>query len=489
MTTKYQSPIGHGEQFCDDNGDPLAAGTINTYVAGTTTNKATYKDNAGAASHANPIVLDSDGRVPSDALWIDNDQDYKYLLKTAAGVTIWTIDNIASIQPPATSTTGEWVTGPTPTYIGATQFSLTGDQTSTFNIGRRVRTVDGSNTLYGTITASAFSSVTTITVDVDGGTSIASDLASVAYSIISGDNTSSPALENRHLVEQGTSPATPAAGFGVLYPFASDKLATKLAATDAGTTLGLLDEVPYLHRLGAGSMKVADAALDMSAYLLPEIPQTLVMTPTADRIITLPSTGVPIGFTVGILNLDSTYKLTVLSSNDTTKLSFINGYVLLMATANAPTGAAQWKIIQNWGGARPMFRAYLSGNQASITGTDQIEFDTAAFDNNGNFNTSLFRWLPTVPGRYHLEFILQWAGAGIDAGDLLSGHLYKDGSAENTSVLGVQGTTSENTGLSGVSESDGTNYFEVFGSNALRDDSLIQSDADNTFFCGHWIGE
>jgi len=196
MTTKYQSPIGHGEQFTDDNGDPLASGTINTYVAGTTTNKATYKDNAGAATHANPIVLGANGRVPGDALWLDNDQDYKFVLKDSGGTTIYTIDNIAAIVP-AGATVTEWVSGPAPTYIGATSFSVSGDYTSILHLWRRLKLTD-ITTHYASITAADYSAgtgLTTITVVVDGGTALTANLTAIAYSLNSADNPSVPAGE------------------------------------------------------------------------------------------------------------------------------------------------------------------------------------------------------------------------------------------------------------------------------------------------------
>lgn len=187
MTTKYQSPIGHGEQFTDDNGDPLASGTINTYVAGTTANKATYKDNAGAASHTNPIVLGANGRVPDDALWLDNDQGYKFLLKDSGGSVIYTIDNISAIVPATVAVVSEWITGPTPTFIDTTSFSVTGDHSTTLHAGRRVRVID-SSTLYGFIASVSYSSgtgLTTVTVTIDGLTNLTNNLSSFDYGILS----------------------------------------------------------------------------------------------------------------------------------------------------------------------------------------------------------------------------------------------------------------------------------------------------------------
>lgn len=80
-------------QFFTSNGDPCASCTLTTYAAGTTTPIATYTDSALTTPNANPIVLDSAGR----ATIFVSATSYKFLLKTVAGATIWTADNIGSV--------------------------------------------------------------------------------------------------------------------------------------------------------------------------------------------------------------------------------------------------------------------------------------------------------------------------------------------------------------------------------------------------------
>lgn len=66
--------------------------------------------------------------------------------------------------------TYQWfATGLTPTYISTTGFSLVGDQTAAFHVGRRIRCVVTSGTIYGRIATSAFSGITTITIAPDSG--------------------------------------------------------------------------------------------------------------------------------------------------------------------------------------------------------------------------------------------------------------------------------------------------------------------------------
>ena len=49
-------------QFFDNNGVPLAGGSIGTYVPGTLTPKTTWQDQNQVTANSNPIILDSAGR-------------------------------------------------------------------------------------------------------------------------------------------------------------------------------------------------------------------------------------------------------------------------------------------------------------------------------------------------------------------------------------------------------------------------------------------
>jgi hypothetical protein len=94
------SLAGAGWQFFGNNGLPLAGGKLFTYAAGTTTPLATYTSSSGATPHANPIILDSAGRVPNE-VWLTSSASYKFTLKTAANVEIWTKDNVPGIADSA----------------------------------------------------------------------------------------------------------------------------------------------------------------------------------------------------------------------------------------------------------------------------------------------------------------------------------------------------------------------------------------------------
>ena len=93
----FLSPIGGaGWQFFNNDGTVLAGGKLYTYAAGTSTPKTTYTTSAGNIAHANPIVLDSAGRVPGGEIWLTA-EIYKFSIFTSANVLIATYDNISGI--------------------------------------------------------------------------------------------------------------------------------------------------------------------------------------------------------------------------------------------------------------------------------------------------------------------------------------------------------------------------------------------------------
>lgn len=93
----FLSPVGGvAAQFFTNFGVILTGGKLYTYAAGTTTPAATYTTSGGGTAHANPIILDSAGRVPGGEIWLTSTQ-YKFVLKDSSDVLIATYDNIWGI--------------------------------------------------------------------------------------------------------------------------------------------------------------------------------------------------------------------------------------------------------------------------------------------------------------------------------------------------------------------------------------------------------
>jgi len=184
------SPVFQETQF-DNNGDPLAGGLILWELAGTSTATSVWTTSAGTVAHANPIVLNARGEPPSP-IWLTTGASYKATLKTAAGVVIRYFDTITGIGD-STIAVSEWAAlGITPTYIGATSFSVPGDQTLTLEVHRRLQTVNTAGTIYSTIRSATYSAPdTTVVVFNDSGV-LDAGLSSVFYGILNATNPSSP---------------------------------------------------------------------------------------------------------------------------------------------------------------------------------------------------------------------------------------------------------------------------------------------------------
>lgn len=111
-----------GFQFFDDSGNPLNAGTLNVYDAGTLDARTVYKDAAAGTSWTPTITLNSAGRL-TDPVYVPTGS-WKYILKNAAGSTITTEDSIPGAITIPSST---FAHPETPTLTKATNYTITTD--------------------------------------------------------------------------------------------------------------------------------------------------------------------------------------------------------------------------------------------------------------------------------------------------------------------------------------------------------------------------
>lgn len=191
----YLSPLGGaGAQFFTNAGVVLAGGKLYTYVAGSTTPQATWTDSTQAVQNANPIILDSAGR-PSNEIWlVAGTNNYKFVLKDSNDVTLGTWDNITGIAA-SNAVQSEWISsGLTITYVSATAFTVTGDQTAVFTTNRRLQYFLATGTFYGYVAGRSYSSgtgLTTVTVAADT-TVLDATLQAVSYGFFNPTNPSVP---------------------------------------------------------------------------------------------------------------------------------------------------------------------------------------------------------------------------------------------------------------------------------------------------------
>jgi hypothetical protein len=199
MPSVNPSPLGVRPQFELANGLPAVGNLLFFYVGGSVgTKQTTFADSTGTVPNPNPITLNALGQTPND-LWFSATQTYKIIYAPAGDTDppsspIFTIDNVPG-APSSNVVASEWVdSGLTPTFASATSFTVPGDQTSIFQLQRRVKTTNAGGTIYSTIVGSVFGAgVTTVTVVNDAGV-LDVGLSSVAYGFISVINTSLPAF-------------------------------------------------------------------------------------------------------------------------------------------------------------------------------------------------------------------------------------------------------------------------------------------------------
>lgn len=72
------------QQFLDNNGAPLAVGSVQFYEVGTTTPKATYQNQGLTVPNSNPVILDAAGRA---TIW--GSGNYRQVVYDVYGNTIW----------------------------------------------------------------------------------------------------------------------------------------------------------------------------------------------------------------------------------------------------------------------------------------------------------------------------------------------------------------------------------------------------------------
>lgn len=106
-------------QFLSDTGIPLSGGSISAFVAETSTPTPMYIDFDGTSAGA-VITLNARGEPQVSGntviIWLDSAVEYKFQLKNASGVSIWTADDVASFPHQLVGSNGAYLIG----YGGST---------------------------------------------------------------------------------------------------------------------------------------------------------------------------------------------------------------------------------------------------------------------------------------------------------------------------------------------------------------------------------
>jgi hypothetical protein len=198
MPTVFLAPDPiQGTKFIPGGNTPAAGGQLFCYVNKSTTKQNMYTTQAGNVAWSNPIVMDSGGNLGgTNEVWIPSGLPATFVFAPANDTDppaspYWTMNDVSGINDTSVSAS-EWVSGGTPTFVSATSFTVAGDQTATYTIGRRLQTVNTGGTIYSTISKATFGgAVTTITVVNDSGV-LDSGLSAVSYALLNALHPSMP---------------------------------------------------------------------------------------------------------------------------------------------------------------------------------------------------------------------------------------------------------------------------------------------------------
>ena len=81
------------QTYLDENGNPLASGTVSTYITNSSNSQVTYSDAALNTRNANPVVLDSAGRA---TIFLSATVSYRFVIANSANAGIVTRDDVRS---------------------------------------------------------------------------------------------------------------------------------------------------------------------------------------------------------------------------------------------------------------------------------------------------------------------------------------------------------------------------------------------------------
>ncbi len=248
------------------------------YVAlSVSTKQNMYTDNTGNTAYSNPLVLDSGGNIPNGGvIWIPQGLPAKFVWAPSNDgdpptSPYRTIDNVSGIND---ITSNEWATGPTPTFVNSSSFTVSGDQTATLNKGRRLKFAVTAGTVYGSVALAAFATGSTTVNTVHASGSLDAGLTALSYSLIGVE----PSSINDYYIHK-KAPAVPSAGNGTTNIWGTDGDFIHVTGTNA---INSFSTAPYA---GAERTVIFDGALSLNNNANLLVPGAVNVTTAAnDRI-------------------------------------------------------------------------------------------------------------------------------------------------------------------------------------------------------------
>jgi len=450
-------------QYFDNNGDPLSGGLLYSYYTGTTTAKATYPTLAdalaGTNANTNPVVLDSRGEAN-----VVMSGSYKFVLKTSAGTTLWTVDNVGS-------TTNVLLLDAysNDVIILGTGGALSINQVTVTNAATGAApqiTATGTDTNIDLKVASKGSGI----LKLDGGATGTVDVGTVSTGAIN---------LKRNTAVTGTLSSSGAATL--------NSLGVTGAAT-VGTTLGVTGATSLSTMSTSGAATLNSTVITNSATVGTTLGVTGASTLASLGVTGAATVGTTLGVTgnttltgtlaTGAVTLNSTINTFTFPSTDGTANQVLktNGSKVLSFTTVTPDSS------------KPAFRVTKSAAQTitSGAGAAKVTWDTETFDTNSNFDSATnYRFTPTVAGYYNINVV-----AFLSATDITNFYiyLYKNGA----NILGVTALPEATTGAT-VAFSDlvymngSTDYLELYSTCTATGTPQISHTATGSNWSGYLV--
>ena len=131
----------------------------------------------------------------------------------------------------------------------------------------------------------------------------------------------------------------------------------------------------------------------------------------------------------------------------------------------------------------PSFKAYMGSQQVLATGTNTaMVVDTEVFDSNSFFNTSDYKFTPTIAGYYFINANLEYSNS--TGNYVFTSHIYKNGSIALRGTVWNDGSnTNVNTQISGILAFNGSSdYAQVYGYQNSGGNITIYAGAHSSYF-------
>ena len=436
--------------FSDSSGVPLSGGKVYFYEPGTSDLKDTYTDQAGGTANANPVILDSRGEA---AIWLNGFYKVNVTESDDTQVTGYPIDNVSSGSAATSTTQTEWTSpGDTPTYISATQFSVLNDQSTVYQVYRRIKCTVGASVYYGVITAVAYTTLTTVTVSLDSG-SLTSGLSIVDVGILTVTNPSIPEDVRKVASATALGHATNAGQVqGGLLTFDDD---TGAADVYVGTL------APAITAYGE-DMEVCIKIVNANATTTPTLNLNALGAKTIKRLngVALLAGDLPVAH-YAILRYDGT------------------DFILLNPALHTHLDASQGGLLK-----RAAFSVHKNGtNQTGVVSTvwTQVTFSTEKFDNNGDFASNAFE--APYAGRFNLQAVVGFTANAANGFARLA--VYKNGALYRYGALFYNPTTNLfSANIAMVVEGAVDDLFTIWAYQNSGSDKIIDGTEEVTWFTG-----